>query len=184
VQAGDAGAVRFLLDSGASCTVRTSDGQTPLDLAEAPAVKALLRQQAPPAKVIDQPKTKKTKSAPSATGGGPPALFMQSPMSAAALSVESGSGTSWLVGGDGEANLCSADVQHKDIATAPMVARDLATQLATALGGAWLPAAESDTRGRVVVITGCGGSGLGAEAKEGMLHALGIQKQACQYAQN
>ena len=96
-------------------------------------------------------------------------------MSAARLSEESGSGTSWLVGGAGEENLASGKVEHQDLAEAPPVARQVAGRMSRALGKAWLPASESDTIGRVVVITGAGLAGQPTTAA--LLQALGLKAE-------
>jgi hypothetical protein len=100
-------------------------------------------------------------------------MYMENPVSAAALSEVSSSGTSWIVGGEGEENLADATVIHRDLASAPATARAIAERMSQALDSAWLPASESDTQGRVVVITGAGSSGVPTPG--GLLSALGLK---------
>lgn len=165
-EAGNAEIVQFLLERGADVTAKTNDGKTPFDVAHQD-VKALL---APPGRP-----RKRAKILPSVEGAGERSImYMENPMSAAALSEESGSGTSWIVGGAGDENLADAAITHQDLSSAPMAARDVAHRMSQALGGAWLPASESDTQGRVVVITGAGSSGV--PAKENLLSALGLKR--------
>ena len=102
-------------------------------------------------------------------------MYMEAPMTASALSELSGSGTSWIVGGDGWTNLADEAVVHQPLDAAPDAARSVAERMIQALDGACLPASESDTTGRVVVITGAGASGL--VAKEPCLAALGIRSE-------
>lgn len=95
-------------------------------------------------------------------------------MSAATLSEWSGgSGTSWIVGGSGQENLASASVMHRPLDAAPDVAREVAERLGRALDAAILPASESDTTGRAVVITGTGEGGLATP--EMCIAALGLK---------
>ena len=102
-------------------------------------------------------------------------MFMRNPVSAAELSQLSGSGTSWMVGGSSDENLAEAAVIHSDIAAAPQVARLVAERIGAALGDAKLPASESDTTGRVVVIAGVGDTGM--PDKAGLMAALGLKRQ-------
>ena len=105
----------------------------------------------------------------------PSSMYMEDPMTASALSEVSGSGTSWVVGGGGATNLADEAVMHLPLSAAPDIARSVAERMNHALDSACLPASESDTTGRVVVITGAGISGL--VAKEPCLEALGIQSE-------
>jgi len=98
---------------------------------------------------------------------------MENPMSASALSEESGSGTSWIVGGSGQENLACSTVLHRPIHEAPLVAREIAIRMQKSIDGAILPADESDTKGRVVVITGATKGRL--PTKDVCLQALGIK---------
>ena len=103
-------------------------------------------------------------------------MHMESPVTAAALSeLSGGSGTSWWVGGGGDSNLADEAVLHRPLDAAPDAARRVAERMVKALDGACLPASESDTTGRVVVITGAGAGGL--VAKEPCLEALGIRRE-------
>ncbi|EOD20151.1 hypothetical protein EMIHUDRAFT_242382 [Emiliania huxleyi CCMP1516] len=99
---------------------------------------------------------------------------MLGPMSAAALSEISGSGSSWMLGGASDENIADASVTHSDLAAAPDAARGVAERMSEALDGATLPASESDTVGRVVVVTGAGSAGQ--PDKEGLLAALGLKR--------
>ena len=101
-------------------------------------------------------------------------LYMLGPMSAAALSEISGSGSSWMLGGASDENIADASVTHSDLAAAPAAARGVAERMSEALDGATLPASESDTVGRVVVVTGAGSAGQ--PDKEGLLAALGLKR--------
>ena len=106
---------------------------------------------------------------------------MEDPVSASVLSELSGSGTSWIVGGHGEDNLAQETVMHAPLETAPSGAQGVARRMAQVLDKAWLPASESDTQGRVVVITGgaaAAAGGLGPVSKEVCLEALGIKSDA------
>jgi hypothetical protein len=102
-------------------------------------------------------------------------MFMRDPVSAAELSQLSGGGTSWIIGGSSFENLAEAAVSHVDIAAAPEVARLIAERINTALGDAILPASESDTTGRAVVIVGAGSSGMPDAAA--LLQALGLKHE-------
>ena len=62
---------------------------------------------------------------------------------------------------------------HKDLQNAPVAARGVAQRMSQALAGAWLPASESDTQGRVVVIVGAGSTGT--PPKSVVLSALGLK---------
>lgn len=161
-EAGNVETVQFLLDHGADASVLTSDGQTPLDVAHKD-VQSLLTAARPL-------KRQKMESPPADVGS---ILYMENPVSAAALSEASGSGTSWIVGGEGEENLADAAVMHKDLQNAPVAARGVAQRMSQALAGAWLPASESDTQGRVVVIVGAGSTGT--PPKSVVLSALGLK---------
>jgi hypothetical protein len=101
-------------------------------------------------------------------------LFMHAPTSAAELSRISGNGTSWVIGGSSDENLALDSVTHGDLAAAPPAARHVAERLGAALGDAILPASESDTTGRAVVIVGTGDSGLPEKAD--LLEALGLKE--------
>lgn len=165
-EAGNAETIQFLLDHGADLRVQTSDGKTPLDVAHKN-VRALL--------TAGQPRKRQRTGAQGPDTGsiGAAVMYMENPVSAAALSEESGSGTSWLVGGEGEENLADGAVMHRDIKDAPPSAGTVARRMSLALASAWLPASESDTRGRVVVITGAGSTGV--PPKHSLLSALGLK---------
>jgi hypothetical protein len=111
----------------------------------------------------------------STDSAAPPRMFMHNPLSAAELSHISGSGTSWIIGGSSDENLAEENVVHGDIAAAPHAARLVAERLSVALGDALLPASESDTTGRVVIIVGTGDAGI--PDKVGLLAALGLKRQ-------
>ncbi len=102
-------------------------------------------------------------------------LFMHEPMSAAALSEASG----WHAGGT---NIAFDTVIHRDMAEAPPAARTTAERISKALDGATLPASESDTVGRAVVIVGAGNVGL--PDKAALLAALGLKNQVVHEAFN
>lgn len=166
-EAGNAETVEFLLNHGADVAVKTSDGKTPLDIAHKD-VQAMLTAGRPR-------KRQKTGTQGAGTGSISAAvLYMEKPVSAAALSEESGSGTSWLVGGGGEENLADGAVTHKDIKDAPPTPGGVARRMSLALASAWLPASESDTQGRVVVITGAGSTGV-PPTRGCLLSALGLK---------
>lgn len=81
-------------------------------------------------------------------------MYLIDSLSAAELSRRSGSGTSWIIGGDSFENLAKEDDIHLPLhRAAPGAARDLARRLHDALDGAILPGSESDSMGRVVLIT-------------------------------
>lgn len=132
-------------------------------LPEPPSVARLPRE----AGVESPPPKEKAKLQSSGTAGVPQ-LYMHQPTTAAALSELPGSGTSWI-GGAGETKLARVDVQHQPMGAAPAAAQALAERMHASLAGAWLPASESDTMGRVVVITGCGTGLSDNKAKQGML---------------
>lgn len=165
-EAGNAETIQFLLDHGADIAVQTRDGKTPLDVAHKD-VRGLLS--------AARPHKRQKVSSQGADVGltGASVLYMENPVSAAALSEESGSGTSWIVGGEGDENLADGAVMHRDIKDAPATAGGVARRMNLALSGAWLPASESDTQGRVVVITGAGSTGV--PPKSGLLSALGLK---------
>ena len=125
---------------------------------------------APPASASHTESAERDSRPPAST----PQLFMRGPMSAAGLSEVSGSGSSWMIGGSSDENLADAGVIHGDLDAAPAAARSVAERMDQALDGAILPASESDTTGRVVVVTGAGLSG--APDKAGLLAALGLKQ--------
>jgi hypothetical protein len=102
-------------------------------------------------------------------------MFMRCPLSAAELSQVSGSGTPWIVGGFSQENLADDAVIHSDMAAAPSVARDVAERMCSTLRDSILPAGDSDTTGRVVVIVGAGVSGVPDVSS--LLTALGLKRQ-------
>ena len=120
------------------------------------------------------PETESAETEPRAPPASTPQLFMRGPMSAAGLSEVSGSGSSWMIGGSSDENLADAGVIHGDLDAAPAAARSVAERMDQTLDGAILPASESDTTGRVVVVTGAGLSG--APDKAGLLAALGLKQ--------
>ena len=162
-EAGNVETVQFLLDHGADVSVLTRDSKTPLDVAHKD-VRSLLASGRP----LKRPKME---SPPADVGS---VLYMENPISAATLSEESGSGTPWIVGGEGEENLADAAVMHRDLQHAPATARGVAQRMSQALAGARLPASESDTQGRVVVIAGAGSTGT--PSKSALLSALGLKQ--------
>lgn len=106
---------------------------------------------------------------------------MENAISAATLSIESGSGTSWIVGGSGQSNLAEETIMHKELSEAPEIAKESATRLIKSLQNAILPASESDTVGRVVIIEYINkiekiDSSNNIVTKEACFEALGLKK--------
>uniref|UniRef100_A0A7S0C0T2 Uncharacterized protein n=1 Tax=Proboscia inermis TaxID=420281 RepID=A0A7S0C0T2_9STRA len=102
-------------------------------------------------------------------------MYMENPTSASTLSKISGSGTSWILGGSSGINLARADVMHQELDEAPEEALMIAERMSLALEGAVLPASESDTVGRVVVVTNTGTNGL--PSKSSLVEALGLKTE-------
>lgn len=103
-------------------------------------------------------------------------LYMINPVSAAELSRQSGSGTSWIIGGSSFENLCRDDHQHLPLDQAPAgTALEISQQLHTTLDGAILPGSESDSMGRVVLIAS-ESSGDGLPERQALLDALGMKE--------
>ena len=105
-------------------------------------------------------------------------LYMANPLSAAELSRQSGSGTSWMIGGSSSENLCIEGHDHRSLDEAPPgPALDIARRIDAALDGAILPASESDTLGRVVLVE-CDGSSFDEDlpSKRTLLDALGMKR--------
>ena len=103
-------------------------------------------------------------------------------ISAAKLSEESGSGTSWIVGGSSSENLAKDDVIHESLGEVALSSSscavskeclDVAREMAETLQGATLPASENDTTGRVVVFVDEEASGL--PSIETCMNALGLK---------
>ena len=104
-------------------------------------------------------------------------LHMANPTSAARLSTQSGSGTSWIIGGSSFENLAHEHIHHRELTDAPPTARDVAYRMTEALDGAILPASESDTVGRVVVITGLAMDDKRLPSAGDLLTALGLKEE-------
>ncbi|KAL7528544.1 hypothetical protein ACHAWF_002602 [Thalassiosira exigua] len=105
-------------------------------------------------------------------------MYMAHPTTAAELSRQSGSGTSWIVGGSGWENLAREDVHHQALDAAPDAALVVARRLHDALDGAILPGSESDSMGRVVVIEAPWPEGERLPERQMILGALGLKEVA------
>ena len=83
-----------------------------------------------------------------------------------------------MIGGSSSENLCIEGHNHRSLDEAPPgPALDIARKIEAALDGAILPASESDTLGRVVLIE-CNGSSFDENlpSKRTLLDALGIKR--------
>eukprot|EP00930_Biecheleria_cincta_P058498 TRINITY_DN44322_c0_g1_i1.p1 TRINITY_DN44322_c0_g1~~TRINITY_DN44322_c0_g1_i1.p1 ORF type:complete len:435 (-),score=95.61 TRINITY_DN44322_c0_g1_i1:119-1396(-) len=165
--AGDATTIKFLIQHGADLNATSKDGKTPLHVATAKAKQLL------------EPPTAKRPAADSASSGKrlkaaseSPVLHLFEPMSAQALSKKSGGCDGWCVGGGSMENLCQPNVTHKGMSSVTAGAKKVAERMHKALADATLPASESDTTGRVIVI-----SSPGEDVKDACLKALAIQKE-------
>lgn len=105
------------------------------------------------------------------------------PISASKLSEKSGSGTSWIVGGSSFGNLAVDNKVHESIDKIPSTPSsieciDIAHKMINTLKGARLPASESDTIGKIVVITNgtiVGGSSGRPPSIKMCVNALGLK---------
>jgi hypothetical protein len=109
------------------------------------------------------------------------------PISASKLSEKSGSGTSWLVGGSSFENLANDNVIHESfdkinpsLCSDAEECIDIAQRMNDSIKGATLPASESDTIGRIVIIT-CDTSTTGLPTIETCVNALGLKSNVNGY---
>jgi hypothetical protein len=109
------------------------------------------------------------------------------PISASKLSEKSGSGTSWLVGGSSFENLANDNVIHESfdkinpsLCSDAEECIDIVQKMNDSIKGATLPASESDTIGRIVIIT-CETTTTGLPTIETCVDALGLKSNVSGY---
>lgn len=158
-EAGNEKVVKFLLANGADVSVRTKDGQTPKDVAKGKTKDLLTK--ASKRKAGSEAGTGPKK------GGYSQVLHLHEALSAMDLSEEMGA---WFAGDDEK--ICKEGVQHKTFRSAPASAGKVAAKLHKALDDATLPAGESDTVGKVIII-----SHAGDDPKEACFNALALLEE-------